>query len=427
MTVPIQLQNRGEIRRSVGRNLGNVLIGAATSTTDTTSLIDTTNLLGGDDEHNNKQVMIYDAAGSIVDGETRRVTDYAGTSQDATVTAFTASITALDKYELWDTPWLIADINDVINQAIIAATAKGTLKFKQTATQFTLPNVYEYNCLTGYKGLYLVEHCTGVEIEKVIDNCDTEWTEGSNVTVTADTSHYIEGIASNKLVVAAGASATQVLAYHAISKVDLSECDKLEISIYSTIALTAGQLQVRLDDTALGASVVESLDIPATTANTWTRHVITLANPLSDSAIIYVDIYQVADVGACTLYIDYITGVLDGSRVYKELNPSYWSIVQGTTPYLKLTQNGKAQVGNTTLLRLSGYQIPDIFSDDTTDCDIDPGYVIAFATGTLALSHAKSSRLQINDRQKFAQYWLGIAESLKLGLGVPIFPDARFF
>ena len=131
MPVPIQAQDRGEIRRSIGRNLGIVIVGAATSTVDKTSLIDTSNLRGGDDEHNEKQVMIYDSVGgSITDGETKIVSAYSGSNQDATTGEFSQNITTLDKYEMWNHPWLISDINDAINQAIMEMT-KDCLKEKQ--------------------------------------------------------------------------------------------------------------------------------------------------------------------------------------------------------------------------------------------------------------------------------------------------------
>ena len=56
----IQERTLGQLRRSVGKNLGVVIDGTTTSTTDTTSIISTSDLFGGDDEHNQKSVKIYD-------------------------------------------------------------------------------------------------------------------------------------------------------------------------------------------------------------------------------------------------------------------------------------------------------------------------------------------------------------------------------
>lgn len=410
MGLPVQGYNRGELRRSIARSLGIMQTGEATSTVDSSSLIDTLYLRGADDEHNGKQVKIYDAVGSIVDGEESFVSDYTGGATcDATCApVFTASIADGDKYELWKTPWLVTDVHDAIDQAILKASAR-CLQNKQTEAAFTKPSTYLYDCLGGFKAIHMVEYEYSIGEAVEIDTCDEAWTAGANATVTADTEHYIEGSASNKIVVASGASTTEVLAYKAISSKDLSGCDKLEVSIYSTVALTAGYLQIRLDDTALGASVLESLDIPATSANTWTRHIISLANPLSDTAIIYVDLYQVTDVGACTVNLDYIRAVDSKSRNYVELNPEQWSIVRASTPLLQLSSSGLGVTGSPKLLRISGYDLPDMLSDDTTDSEIDPDYIINMAKGLLMTGHAKSRTLDVEDREGKGQKFIALA------------------
>jgi len=408
----IQALNRGEMRRSIGRNLGIVIDGVATSTTDTSSLIDTKNLLGGDDEHNQKEVMIYDATGSIVDGESSIVSDFAGATNDATCApVFTASVTALGKYEMWKTPWRIADINDAINQAINDVTGK-VLQIKDTQSAFTESSKYLYDVLSDFTHLSKVEYLYS-KTEVVVDKCEVAWTAGANVTVTADATFEKVGTYCAKLVVASGAAATAILAYEDIDSIDLTGCDKIEFWMYSSIALTAGQLQIHLSTTAAIASAEETIDIPAMAAATWYKHSLSMEAPHSDSAIISVGIYQVSDVGACTLYVDDINAVLSTSKEYKELPFEYWDVAQGTTPYLKLTQKGLNLTGTNTQLRLTGYEIPDRLTDDTTDSEVDPAFLIARATGRLLISHAKSAYLDINDRAELARYWLGEAASIE--------------
>ena len=403
-----QSRTRLQIRQSIGRNIGNVIVSEATSTVDTTSLIDTLELSEyADDDLIGRQVMIYDAAGSIVDGEVSKVTDNAGSTGDATCNAFTASIADGDKYEMWDV-FKIADVNDAIDQAI-EKVSKGAQQKKQTTSAFTQSGIYEYNCLSGFNGVHTVEYVSSVGTEVEIDDCDSAWTAGTNATVTADTTYKQEGSACNKIVIASGASTSEVIAYNTFSALDLSGCDELEISILSTVALTAGYLQLRLDDTAGGGSAVESLAIPATSANTQTRHKITLANPLSDTAIVRAEIYQVTDVGACTIYIDYIKAVKSTSRIHKELNPEQWFIVKGSTPYLGLTPSGLSVTGNPTLLRLTGYQNPSMLSADSSTSEVNPDWVIAYCTGMLLMSHPKSSQLKIPNRLQMAQWWLAEA------------------
>jgi hypothetical protein len=412
--VAIQSLTRGAIRRSIGRNLGILIDGAATSTTDTSSLIDTLNLLGGDDEHNQKEVIIYDATGSIVDGETSIVDDFTGSSNDATMApVFSASITALDKYEMWKTPWRIADIDDAINQAINEVSNKA-LQIKEIHTPFTETDKYLYNVLSSFTHLYEVEYVYSIGTEKTIHTCDAKWDEleDTDVTASLDTSFKKEGGGSNKLVVAAGAAAGDILLTDNITEVDLSGCTEVQIWVYSTVALAAGDLQLLLDDTASCASPVESLNIPATTANTWTRHIISLANPQSDSAIISVGIKMIVDKGAFNLWVDDVKAIDALTNVYRELPIEYWGIAKGSTNYLHLTVDGLSLVGIGTQLRLTGYRIPVRLDADATTSEVDPAYLIAQTTGRLLISHAKSSFLDIHDRASLAQYWLGQAASL---------------
>ncbi len=424
MPIAIQGQNRGELRRAIGRSLGIVIIGTATSTVDTTSLIDTANLRGADDERNGEQVMIYDATGSIVDGETKLVSDFAGATYDATTAAFSANITSGDKYEMWKIPWYLSDVNDAIDQAILKASAK-CLQNKQTEATFTQSSKYLYDCLSSFKGVHTIEYEESIGEAVEVDDCDTVWTAGASVTASLDTTFNIEGSGCAKLVVAVGAAAGAILGYGTISSKDLSGCDKVEISMYSTIALTAGYLDLVLSASAAIAATTESLDIPAMAANTWYRHIITLANPLSDTAIISVGLVNTTDVGACTLYVDYIRAVDSKSRIYKELNPRYWSLVRASTPLLQITSTGLSIIGNPRLLRISGYELPDMLSDDTTDVEIDPDFIINYAKGILMTGHAKSSSLDIENREKKGNDFLALALQRLNFISTSIFPDTR--
>lgn len=406
----MQSLNRGQIRRAVGINTGDVIDGTATSTVDTSSLLDTANLNGGDDEHNSKQVMIYDATGSIVDGETKFVTDYASSTNDATTGAFSATITTGDKYEMWDNRIRINDINNQINQEIDAVTNE-CLKDKVDSS-ITQSSKYEYAIPSGFVAIDKVEYEYSTEDETEIDTCDTVWTAGANVTATADTAFYKEGSGSIKNVVAAAAGANEILGYRTFSTAkDLSDCNQVEVWIYSTIATTSGQLELHLDDTAAIASAVETLDLPALVANTWTRCTLTLANPQSDSAILSWGIYETADLGAFNFWIDDVVAVDSTKRIYKPIVDEYWEIVKGTTPYIKLNTYGLSQSGENKALRLTGYQKPTLFSDDTTNSDVDPSYLIDATTGRLLMTGMLARNMDTKARETKASYYLSKANA----------------
>lgn len=395
-----QSLTRGSIRRSVGQNLGIVKLGAATSTVDSSSLLDTKNLIGADDEFNGQEVLIYDATGSIVDGESSIVADFASATSDATCApVFSASITTGDKFEMWKRPWRMSDINEAINQAINEATGR-VYPIKETHTAFTESDKYLYDELSGFTHLTRVDYVQSVGTQKVIHRCDDVWEEqvDGDVTASADTAFYKQGGASNKFVLAAGLGAGDIIASDDITSLDISGCTELVIWIYSTVALSAGDLQVLLDNTALCASPVETLSIPATTANTWTRHIISLANPQSDSAIISVGLKHTVDIGAGTVWIDDIIAQDNLTNDYIELPDQYWLIAKGSTPYLQLTPTGLSLTGTNTQLRLTGHQLATRLDADASVADIDPQYIVDRATGLLLVTHA--DRIDLDPKAK---------------------------
>ena len=419
-------QNRMELGLSIGKNLGIVIDGTATSTVDTSSLIDTKNLLGADDDHNRKEVTIYDAAGSIVDGESSIVDDYAGSTHDATMSpVFSASIASGDKYEMWTRPWNRSVINNAISQAIHYAASIGALVDRQVDSQWTQADLLEYDWLTPYtfpndfKWLTRVEYVSEVGVEHLLSDCETVWTAGTSVTATADSAFKKVGTYSAKFVVATGAASGATLCYKDISSVDLSDCDKIEKWFYSSIALTAGQLQFMAGATAAIASPLETISLPAIAAATWTRISISLANPHLDTAIISIGIRQASgvDVGAFTFYMDDIDAVLANSKVYKTLSDEYWDTVKGSTPLLKLTTAGLNLVGDNTQIRLTGFSPPDDLTDNTTDSEVSPAWIVNRVSGMLAPS--------VKDKAHMAQLWLGEAKMMERGLAISIPGGAR--
>jgi len=396
----------------------------ASSTTDTSSIVATYSLAkGGDDEYNGRQVVCRTPAGSIATGELSWVSDFGSSTSDATVApVFSAAVTDGDVFEMWRS-LTYEEVNDAINQSIIEVTPFA-LTNRVTDGNFTFRDRLIYDWLVPYafgndfRSLNKVEYAYNVGVSKAIHNCEVAWDElvDGDVTAVVDTTYSIEGKYALKLTVAAGASAGDILATDGIASLDISGCDTVELFIRSTVALDAGDIQILLDDTASCGSPLETLDIPATLVNTDTYHTITLDNPQLDTAIISIGAKMVQDKGAVTIYIDRVRAVDSNSKEYRTLPPDMWSVVKGVTPKLALTNTGIDFVGNGTEMRLTGLSAPDIMSDETTDAEIDPAYIIAKTTGHLLIAHAKSSRLDIKDREGRSEYWLGVADKIKPSL-----------
>jgi len=408
MTTPIQSRTRLQIRQSIGRNTKAMIASASTATSaDTTSLTDTYGLQkGGTDEYKGRQVQINElVTGGPAVGEKAWVTAHDATNKKLTTApAFTDEVQSGTDYEMWE-GIAVEDVNDLINQVISDLTNE-VFKDKITENTFVESSKYKYDCLSSFVAVDKIEYVKS-ETETQLHSCNAVWSESvdGDVTATADTTVKKEGTASLKLVIAAGASANDILATTAISSTDLSSYDQIEVWILSSATFAAGAYQLLLDNTASCASPVESLNIPATTANVWTRHVLTLANPQNDTAIISIGIKMITDTAA-TIWCDDIEAVK--SRVYDVLPDEYWSIIKGSTSYLQLTENGLSLAANY-LIRITGYQKITLFSADTDTADVDPAYLIDQVTGELFATHMVASGMETEAREEKADYYLSKA------------------
>ena len=417
MSQPVISRTRTQIREQIGRNLGSdtFQLVEATSTIDTATLIATYSLAkGGDNEYNGRQVVLVTKVGSIVLGEKSWISSFDAATFDATVVpVFTASITDGDIFEMWQGV-TYEEVNDAIERAILRI-ADDALQTHQIVTVVTEDSKLDYDLDSSFVALLSLGYVKRTGIDHLIEDCELVWTElvDGDVTATADTAIKKEGNASLKLVVAAGAAAGDILATEALGEADLSDSDTLEIWVHSTTALDAGDIQVLLDDTAQCASPVESLDIPATVASTWTRHLISLANPASDTAVISVGIKMVVDKGAFTLRVDDIRVVLSGSREFAELHRDHWSVVRDSTNKLRLTRTGLGLIGANTLLEENGLKLPSLLTADTSTSEIDPEWVIEQVSADLLRSNALASQLDIEARRLKADDHQKIADQMK--------------
>jgi len=134
---------------------------------------------------------------------------------------------------------------------------------------------------------------------------DDNWTDGSNTTITYDTTDYMKGTGSLLLTVAAGAGASEILGYRNYTAIDLSGVDTVVLWLRSSISLSAADIEFRMSETsALGGTPLE-MEIPALTAGVWTRVELTIPGATTArDAILSVGIFQNVDSGAFTLNVD---------------------------------------------------------------------------------------------------------------------------
>lgn len=157
----------------------------------------------------------------------------------------------------------------------------------------------------------------------LIEDCEDVWDESSDpdITVTADATTFKQGTKSVKFGIAVGATAGDKVT-ELISSKNLSNCTKVGFWYKSSIVLSAGDLQLLLDDTPACASPLETLDVPAVAAgevNTWKYAKVALAAPSSDVAIVSVGLKYTVDKGAMNFWLDDIRG-LEGDAIIIPFN-----------------------------------------------------------------------------------------------------------
>ena len=404
----LQGRTRAQLRQSIGYNLGAVYVSSSSSGGTTTTIVDNT-LTGGDDDHNGKWVVFNDADGTS--GQVTRVSDYVASSTTLTVAPVLAAQTATsDTYELWDDSYPPARIDDFINQAIMDTIGhawdpveKLDLHTDGTTQRFDVPSGVSmikdlyYRAKVDYERL----HACAVAFDETID---------SDITVSLDTKDKKQGTQSNKFVIAAGASAGD-LATDSITSKNISGYDYIEFWVKSTVATSAGNLKLHLDDTASCASPVESISIPALTADTWTFVRDQIDNPELCSAIISVGLEYDSDLGACTVWLDDISAVKNDSAQWEKIPRNLWRIDKEAKDIV--FDNYAHSVARYSLLKIVGGDKPVLLTSDSATSEINEQFIIARATGLALASNSGGPATDPDNLNSKAGFWMGMSNAAK--------------
>ena len=404
----LQGRTRAELRQSIGYNLGSIYVSSASGSGSTTTIVDNT-LVGGDDNHNGKWVIFNDADGTS--GQTTRVSDYTASSTTLTLSpAIAAGSVASDTYELWDDIYNPTAINEFINQSILDATGVAwdpveslavhtdgtTLRYDVPSGMSMVKNIYYRNKVSSTR-----LHACAATFDETVD---------SDFTVSLDTKDKKQGSQSCKFVIAAGASAGDI-ATDSITSKDISGYDYIEFWIKSTVATSAGNLKILLDDSASCASPIETLSVPALSADTWTFCRVALANPETDTAIISVGLEYDSDIGAATVWLDDISVVKNDSADWIKLPRNLWRIdKEAKDIVLEDYAHGVARYN---LLKIVGGDKPVLLTSDSATPEIDEQYIIAMSTGLALASVAGGPSTDPDAKNNKAGFWMRMAATAR--------------
>ena len=396
----IQGRTREQLRQHIGRSLGATYVSAATASGSTTTLVDNSIVLGGADTQIGKWVRFTSGSNDTL---TRRVTDSSITSNVTTLTfmpAATAS-TASESYELWD-GYNPDNIDDFINQSIMSATGwvydpieNIELHGDGKQVRFDIPSNISMISKIEYR-----DQVSSTRIHACGATFD-EKTDG-DFTQSLDTKDKKQGSQALKMVIAVGASAGDFVTDSITSK-NISGYDTIEMWVKSTVATSAGNLKLLLDDTASCASPLETLSIPALSADTWTFVRMSLANPETDTAIISVGLEYDADIGAVTVWIDDIVAVANDTAEWSMLDRRNWKIDKESRDLI-LVRDGQDAVGYS-LIKITGGDKPALLTSDSTTTEIDEDYIIANAISLAFLSASGGTATDPDAKRQISAFW----------------------
>jgi len=410
--MPVQARTRKQLRQSIGYNLGALKVGTATGGTNNT-LIDVNTFRGGDDEYIGKLALVTDADDSSQ--TTQYVNDYTAsnnTIQFQQNASFT--VASGDEYELWSEPYTPTRIHDFINQAIIDVTGHAydpiesvALHADGASMRYDIPaNISVVN------NLYYRSSVSFTELHSCNSVFDSNLT--GTIVASVDTQDKKKGTGSLKLITTS-ADAGDIAGDTFASK-DISKYDYLECWIKSTIDTSSGNLKIHLHSAAITESIansgsLESLNVPALSADTWTYVRLQLANPEKDTAIIAIALEHDSNLDDCQIRLDDIKVVQSDTAVWEKFGRHLWSIDKESRD-LVLTQSGKYEAGYA-LIKIVGGDKPALLSAETGTSEIDDSYIIAKATALAFASASGGAGTDPDTLRQQSAFWFGMAEQSK--------------
>ena len=412
-------RTRAQLRQSIGYNLGAIRTGTAYDAGSTTTLI-SLRLVGSDDNYNGKWIVVADVSNSN-NTETRIISDYTASAYRLTIQqALSFATAAGDTFEIWDTIYDPDAVNEFINQAIMDATG-AVYDPVENVSLHTDGKSLRYDIPSGFSMVQNLYYRNSIDFTR-LHSCNSAFDEqvDSDFTITADTKIKKQGTASNKFVIASGASAGDIATDNITSK-DISNYDYIEFWARSSVATSAGNLKILLDDTANCASPLETLSVPALSADTWTFCRVALSNPESDTAIISVGLEYDADLGAATVWLDDISVVKNDSAEWMKIPRNLWKIdKEAQDIILDNYAHGTARYN---LLKIVGGDKPALLTTETATSEIDEQYIISRATALAFASASGGPATDPDNKNNMAGFWMGMSQQAKRAF--PLLTDVR--
>ena len=397
----VESRTRKQIRRSIASNLDQLPEGTASGNGSTTTLLDNT-LLGGDDHYNGWWIVFTSGTNNE---SIRRVSDYTASTGTITwVTAASASTATNDKYELWEPHFPPKRINDLMNDSIIQRTPRGLVPDDTDATG-DVPVGYrgqsEYTLPTDVVGISRVLYRTGADQKQLDDlNSSTYATKDASVTVSSTSEMTRFSSNSIKLVNTTSISDGDTIFTRTITSTDISRFTHVEFWIWVENAVAAADLELLLGNSG---GTVDTMELPAISARTWTYCRLALINPEDDTAIVSVGLEYDDYKQANTILMNKLIADREDYGRWEVLNQDSWYLRREERQLVFYPDALGVISGR--LLRYEGYKKPSLLTADTTAADISPSLIINRTTSRALMSLSRGNTTDPDDRRQNATWW----------------------
>ena len=147
----------------------------------------------------------------------------------------------------------------------------------------------------------------------LVEDCEDVWVAGTGASVISVVTGKVGTYCVRDTTTTLGASALMMTE---IVSLNLTTYDGVYLWFRSSVNTAAGDLALLLDDTALCATPLEVLNLPALTATTWKQCFARLSDPSLLGSLISVGMRQVTDLADGTFDIDDVQALkeIDGVK-----------------------------------------------------------------------------------------------------------------
>ena len=420
----VQGRTRAQLRQSIGYNLNAIRTGTAYDAGSTTTLISLT-LIGGDDNYNGKWLVVADVTNSN-NTETTIISDYTASAYRLTFQKQLSFATAAgDTYEIWDQEYRPEAIEEFINQAIMDATGN----FYDPVENISLHTdgkTQRFDIPSGLSMIQNIYYRSSVDFTR-LHSCNAVFDGAavSNFTSAVDTQDKKQGTGSVKFTLndVAGVAAGAILTADISSK-NISKYDYLECWIKSSIATSAGNLKISLDNTADCVSPLETLSVPALAEDTWTFVRMKLSTPELDTAIISIGLEQDADIGSGAAYyvwLDDVSVVKNDTAQWEKIPRNLWKVDKEASDII--LDNYAHGTARYSLLKIVGGDKPALLTTETATSEVDEQYIIARATALAFAATSGGPATDPDNKNNMAGFWMGMSQQARRSF--PLLTDVR--